>query len=49
MINELIFRKFGVLYNPRYLPTLLKNMKLSYQKASNPRSPHPISKNQATK
>ena len=33
MINELILRKFGVLYNPRYLPTLLKNMKLSYQKA----------------
>lgn len=33
MINELILRKFGVLYNPRYLSTLLKNMKLSYQKA----------------
>ena len=33
MINELILRKFSVLYNPRYLPTLLKNMKLSYQKA----------------
>ncbi|MCP4260160.1 MAG: IS630 family transposase [Planctomycetes bacterium] len=33
MINELIFRKFGVRYNPRYLSTLLKKMGLSYQKA----------------
>jgi len=33
MINELIFRQFGVQYNPRYLPTLLKKMGLSYQKA----------------
>lgn len=34
MINELIFRQFGVQYNPRYLPTLLKKMGLSYQKAA---------------
>jgi transposase len=33
MINELIFRQFGVRYHPHYLPTLLKNMGLSYQKA----------------
>jgi transposase len=33
MINELIFRKFGVHYNPRYLSTVLKKMGLSYQKA----------------
>lgn len=33
MIDELIFRKFGVRYNPRYLSTLLKKMGLSYQKA----------------
>lgn len=33
MINELIFRLFGVQYNPRYLTTLLKKMGLSYQKA----------------
>jgi transposase len=33
MIDELIFRQFGVRYNPRYLSTLLKKMGLSYQKA----------------
>jgi transposase len=33
MINELIFRRYGVIYNPRYLPRLLKKMGLSYQKA----------------
>jgi len=33
MIDELIFRKFGVRYNPRYLSTVLKKMGLSYQKA----------------
>ena len=33
MIEALIFRKFGVHYNPRYLSTLLKKMGLSYQKA----------------
>ena len=33
MIDELIFRKFGVHYNPRYLSTLLRKMGLSYQKA----------------
>jgi transposase len=33
MIEELIFRKFGVRYNPRYLSTVLKKMGLSYQKA----------------
>lgn len=33
MINELIWRQFGVDYNPRYLSTLLKKMGLSYQKA----------------
>jgi transposase len=32
MINELILRKFGVHYNPRYLSTVLKKMSLSYQK-----------------
>ena len=34
MIDELIFRKFGVRYNPRYLSTVLKKMGLSYQKAA---------------
>ncbi len=33
MINELIFRQFGVRYNPRYLSSVLKKMGLSYQKA----------------
>jgi len=33
MINVLIEREFGVRYNERYLPTLLKNMGLTYQKA----------------
>jgi len=33
MIAELILIKFGVLYNPRYLSTLLRKMGLSYQKA----------------
>ncbi len=33
MINELIKLKFGVSYNERYLPRLLKKMGLSYQKA----------------
>lgn len=33
MIQELIFQKFGVLYNVKYLSELLKNMGLSYQKA----------------
>jgi transposase len=33
MIAELIFVKFGVKYNPRYLCKLLKKMGLSYQKA----------------
>lgn len=33
MINELIWRHFGVSYNPRYLSKLLKKMGLSYQKA----------------
>ncbi len=34
MINELIFRIFGVRYNPRYLSTVLRKIGLSYQKAS---------------
>ena len=34
MINELIFRRFDLTYNPRYLSKLLKNMELSYQKAA---------------
>ncbi len=33
MIQDLIWRQFGVLYNPPYLSTLLKNMGFSYQKA----------------
>jgi len=33
MISELIFAKFAILYNPRYLSTLLRKMGLSYQKA----------------
>ena len=33
MIQELIFQKFGVLYNVKYLSELLKNMGHSYQKA----------------
>ncbi len=33
MMAELILVKFGVIYNPRYLSTLLRKMGLSYQKA----------------
>ena len=33
MIAELIWRRFGVRYNPRYLSSLLKQLGLSYQKA----------------
>ncbi|CAK0763420.1 transposase [Gammaproteobacteria bacterium] len=33
MVNELIWRKFGVRYNLNYLPTLLKKIGLTYQKA----------------
>lgn len=33
MINTLIEKEFGVSYHVHYLPTLLKNMGLSYQKA----------------
>ncbi len=33
MISELIFAKFEIKYNPRYLSTLLRKMGLSYQKA----------------
>jgi transposase len=33
MIQDLIWREFGVEYNPHYLCTLLKNMGFSYQKA----------------
>ena len=33
MIGELIFVKFSVRFNLNYLPSLLKKMKLSYQKA----------------
>ncbi len=33
MIAELIWRRFGVRYSPRYLSTLLKKLGLSYQKA----------------
>ena len=33
MIAEVILRRFGVKYNPRYLSSLLKKMGLSYQKA----------------
>jgi transposase len=33
MISDLIYKKFKVVYNPRYVATLLKKMGLSYQKA----------------
>jgi transposase len=33
MIQDLIWRQFGVEYHPHYLCTLLKNMGFSYQKA----------------
>ena len=33
MIQDLIWRHFGVVYHPHYLWTLLKNMGFSYQKA----------------
>src|SRR5918996_1877378 len=33
MIQDLVWRHFGVEYNPHYLCTLLKNMGFSYQKA----------------
>ena len=33
MIAELIWRRFGIRYNPRYLSALLKKLGLSYQKA----------------
>lgn len=33
MVGELILQKFGVFYNLNYLPTLLKKLGLSYQKA----------------
>src|ERR687897_290082 len=33
MIQDLIWREFGLQYNPHYLATLLKNMGFSYQKA----------------
>jgi len=33
MIGELILLKFGVFYNLNYLPSLLKKLGLSYQKA----------------
>jgi hypothetical protein len=33
LIAELIWRRFGVRYNPRYLSSLLKKLGLSYQKA----------------
>ncbi len=33
MVAELIWRRFGVRYNPRYLSTLLNKLGLSYQKA----------------
>ena len=33
MIAELIWRRFGVRYNPRYLSSLLEKLGLSYQKA----------------
>jgi transposase len=33
MIQDLIWRQFGVAYNPHYLSTLLNNMGFSYQKA----------------
>ena len=34
MIQELIYEKFGVLYNAHYLSELLKNLGFSYQKAA---------------
>jgi transposase len=34
MIVELVLREFNVLYSPRYLCQLMKQMKLSYQKAA---------------
>jgi transposase len=34
MIAELVLQKFNVMYSPRYLCQLLKQMKLSYQKAA---------------
>ena len=33
MIKEVIQKEFNVIFNPRYVCTILKNMKLSYQKA----------------
>ncbi len=33
MIQDLIWQRFGVAYNPHYLCTLLKNLGFSYQKA----------------
>lgn len=33
LVAELIWRRFGVRYNPRYLSSLLKRLGLSYQKA----------------
>jgi transposase len=33
MIQDLIQRRFGVVYHPHYIATLLKNMGFSYQKA----------------
>lgn len=33
MIAEVIQKEFNVMYNPRYVCTVLKNMELSYQKA----------------
>jgi len=33
IIAEVVFREFDVVYNPRYLSSLLKKMGLSYQKA----------------
>ena len=33
LINDLIFRKFGVTYHPRYLCSVLKKLGFSYQKA----------------
>lgn len=33
LINDLIFRKFGVSYHPRYLCSVLKKLGFSYQKA----------------
>jgi len=34
LIQDLIKNKFGILYNPRYIAQMLKNMGFSYQKAS---------------